>query len=84
MIEWTKAQTALTRAGDPCGKIDGAPGKLTYGALFAFAAGKVSEASIESPKITVERGFMPFASKACHTAMTSRVIPSQLARGASV
>ena len=46
MIEWTKVQSALTRAGYLCGKIDGDPREKTFTALFAFAAGRQPDATI--------------------------------------
>lgn len=46
-MDGTRVQTALTKAGYPCGRIDGAMGKLTYGALFAYAAGAASTCSAE-------------------------------------
>lgn len=46
MIDWAKVQRALTRAGYPCGNADGEPGPLTFGAIFACAAGRQADATI--------------------------------------
>lgn len=46
MIDWTKVQRALTRAGYDAGVPDGADGPLTYTALFAAAAGRQPDTTI--------------------------------------
>lgn len=43
MIDWTRVQAALTRAGYPCGKADGQDGPMTWTALFAYAAGRQAD-----------------------------------------
>ena len=48
MLDWTHVQAALTRAGFPCGKIDGQPGPLTWTALFAYAAGRQPDAVLKA------------------------------------
>lgn len=46
MLDWTRVQAALTRAGYPCGKVDGQPGPRTWTALFACAAGRQPDATL--------------------------------------
>ena len=44
MLDWTRVQAALARAGYPCGAPDGQPGPRTWAALFAYAAGRPADA----------------------------------------
>jgi putative chitinase len=43
-MNWTSVQRALARAGYSCGTPDGNPGKMTWTALFAYAAGRQADA----------------------------------------
>lgn len=48
MIDWARVQSALDRAGHPCGAPDGAPGPLTFTALFAYAADRDEDAGLHT------------------------------------